>query len=1090
MRRSISYWLQRLFSVLLAVVLFGGLAGMAPARAAALPPAHVVADAADAEALAWLAASGAERVADYGAFSLWRLPQANLMARTAQVVMPAGLRQTSTAIYLRGLTIQTGQAQPEAALPESLRQQASASGAELSIVQFIGPLQDAWLDALRAAGLEPVAYLPDDATIVWGADASARVAESAALAGLVQWQGAYHPGYRLAPELRSLTQAPSEVAAAVTVQVYNTPALPETLTRLDALALEKLSAPQSLFNLTDVRLRLPAVSLAEVAAWPDVFNIEPYSPPQLQDEIQGQLLAGNVTTSGGKVIPTAPGYLAWLATKGFPSDPAAYPVVDVTDDGIDQGDAANVLHPDFHVLGNAANPDRVEYIANCTNDATGNAVGGHGNLNAGIVGGYNNLAGFPYENTAGYQNGMGISPYGRVAGTKIFSNAGINDLSKCSSSEAVVVDGIYNRGGRITSDSWGSNVSGAYDATARLFDALTRDASTLQSGNQEMLHVFAAGNAGSSIQSTINSPGTAKNVLTVGASENVREQGVVDGCGQSSADNADDIATFSSRGFAADGRAKPDLIAPGTHIQGPASQDPAYTGGTVCNKYYPAGQTLYAWSSGTSHATPAVAGAAQLAYEYYRRVLAPGQTPSPAMLKALLLNSPRYMNGLDSGGTLPGSAQGWGMLNLGNLFDGQPRMIVDQAQLLGNTGANYTLNGSVANPALPLRVSLVWTDAPGSTVAAHALVNNLDLEVTVGGVTYKGNNFSGEFSSAGGTVDSLNNVENVFLPAGMVGGIQVKVLATNLAGDGVPGNGDPTDQDFALVISNATSQPTPILSVGAVRWYPVTGIPNPYPEPGDTLDLEVELSDAAGAAPALNVSAVLSLTQGAASLLQAASVYPNMLGGASVTNAPRFRVTIDPSQICGGMLGLSLTVTFTGGQVVLALPPQVTAMAVRVEKTVYSGPPVLIPPYSLTTPLPGNALLNAAGSGTIIDLDVTVNITHTFIGDLEVSLIGLDGYSLLLADRRGSNYHNYTNITFDDEATQAIANSPPPFSGSYRPEQALSLFDAMAPGGTWTLSVLDKAPGDTGEIVDFTLNASLAVCSAAAYYLPVVGVSR
>jgi subtilisin-like proprotein convertase family protein len=151
---------------------------------------------------------------------------------------------------------------------------------------------------------------------------------------------------------------------------------------------------------------------------------------------------------------------------------------------------------------------------------------------------------------------------------------------------------------------------------------------------------------------------------------------------------------------------------------------------------------------------------------------------------------------------------------------------------------------------------------------------------------------------------------------------------------------------------------------------------------------------------------------------------------------------------------------------------------------------VLIPPYSLTTPLPGNALLNAAGSGTIIDLDVTVNITHTFIGDLEVSLIGPDGYSLLLADRRGSNYHNYTNITFDDEATQAIANSPPPFSGSYRPEQALSLFDAMAPGGTWTLSVLDKAPGDTGEIVDFTLNASLAVCSAAAYYLPVVGVSR
>ena len=98
--------------------------------------------------------------------------------------------------------------------------------------------------------------------------------------------------------------------------------------------------------------------------------------------------------------------------------------MDIVDDGIDQGNASNVLHPDFHELGVLANPDRINYIGNCTTDATGNGVAGHGNLNAGIVGAYNNLAGFPYVDANGYRLGLGVSPYGRMAGTKIFRNSG------------------------------------------------------------------------------------------------------------------------------------------------------------------------------------------------------------------------------------------------------------------------------------------------------------------------------------------------------------------------------------------------------------------------------------------------------------------------------------------------------------------------------------------------------------------------------------------------------------------------------------------------------------------------------------------
>ena len=73
---------------------------------------------------------------------------------------------------------------------------------------------------------------------------------------------------------------------------------------------------------------------------------------------------------------------------------------------------------------------------------------------------------------------------------------------------------------------------------------------------------------------------------------------------------------FSSRGPTStggavnnDNRIKPDIMAPGVRIHGAASQDPGYAAVNVCTMYFPAGQTLYTWSSGTSHSTPAVAGA-------------------------------------------------------------------------------------------------------------------------------------------------------------------------------------------------------------------------------------------------------------------------------------------------------------------------------------------------------------------------------------------------------------------------------------------------------------------------------------------------
>ena len=185
------------------------------------------------------------------------------------------------------------------------------------------------------------------------------------------------------------------------------------------------------------------------------------------------------------------------------------------------------------------------------------------------------------------------------------------------------------------------------------------------------------------------------------------------------------------------------------------------------------------------------------------------------MLKALLLNSTRYLQGSGTGGTLPSNNQGWGDANLGLLFDGTPRVLVDQSRLFAGSGQEQFYHGSIMNPSKPFRVTLVWTDPPGSTTGS-SYVNNLDLEVTVGGVTYKGNVFSGAYSTSGGTADARNNVESVFLPAGVGGAYTVRVVATNLAGDGVPGAGTATDQDFALVIYNISIGPAGTLT-GQVR---------------------------------------------------------------------------------------------------------------------------------------------------------------------------------------------------------------------------------------------------------------------------------
>jgi hypothetical protein len=657
----------------------------------------------------------------------------------------------------------------------------------LYLVQLIGPVRDEWLSDLAAEGLEIVSYIPQNAYVV-----RARGPAAAAITRLtgghdyVQYVGDFHPAYRLSQSLHSALANGASGTVDVIVQVVDGPTIDADLADLRSLAI--VTGPdQALLGLRDVELTVDRARLSELASREYVFHIGERKPRVRLDEVQGQILAGNLDRDHA----AGPGYLDFLAGKGFNRSQFGSFVVNVVDDA-----ATLTGHPDLP-------DDRVAFAHDVTRQ--GSAQGGHGFLNAHIVAGFNAGTGSPMTDARGFHYGLGIAPFARVGATAIFGfdSASVNQWE----------DAAYADGARISSNSWGFTGVTGYDAFSQAYDQIVRDAQRGVPGLQPMIVVFAAGNAGPG-DFTVSSPATGKNVIAVGASENDRPAGS-DGCGigEAGSDSANDVIDFSSRGPAGifgDGRVKPDLMAPGTHIQAGIPQS-NYFGSSVCTQYFPPGQTLYGWSSGTSHSCPAVAGGAALVYQDFLNKGRPA--PSPAMVKGYLMDSAAYMTGAGAGDTLPSNNQGMGRMDLGRAFDPTPRLLVDQTEILGTTGQTFTLSGSVASGGQPFRVTLAWSDAPGTT-AGSPWVNDLDLEVSIGGVTYLGNVFSGGASVPGGAADIMNNVESVFLPAGTTGEFTITVRATNLAGDGVPGNSDPTDQDFALIVYNASDGAPAIPHIG------------------------------------------------------------------------------------------------------------------------------------------------------------------------------------------------------------------------------------------------------------------------------------
>jgi hypothetical protein len=517
-----------------------------------------------------LALSGAKLIADYGAFQLYSTPAAPFSSANVQ-----GFQDADT-VFLNTGPINTADPTFRA---RSSRTLGKFSGKQLHLVQFVGPIKPEWWNELTKTGVEVVTYIPNNAYLVYGDDAAlnrVRIPKvGSPLFAFTQWNGTYEDSFKIDPRallidaLGRLREIGTILFAVQLVadKVEN----PVTLRLIEQLELGPVLRSAAKLNYYNIIAPLPASRLGEIAARPDVISIQPFFLPQKSCERQDQIVSGSLF--GNAPILNA-GYLAWLMEQGFSQNQFTTSgfSVDVTDSPIDNG-TVSPNHFGLYVGGARPGTSRVVYdrlLGTPNPFSKVQAVDGHGNINAHIIGGFNNLSGFPHQDPNGYHYGLGVAPFVRLGSSIIFDPHKFTfpDFEDLQSN-------AYADGARISSNSWGTYFSaGVYDMDAQSYDALVRDAqpagaAVSVAGNQEMVIVFANGNDGSG-SSTVDTPATAKNVISVGATENVQAFGGADNSGitDTQADSADDVVSFSSRGPCADGRHKPDIVAPGTHVSG------------------------------------------------------------------------------------------------------------------------------------------------------------------------------------------------------------------------------------------------------------------------------------------------------------------------------------------------------------------------------------------------------------------------------------------------------------------------------------------------------------------------------------------
>ena len=661
-------------------------------------------------------------------------------------------------------------------------QRKSARGTVPWLVQFADVVREEWKAAMETAGAELKGYVPENAFLV---EATPEVIARIGALPEVSWVGEYLPSYKRSKPVRKMLAQGTEETREYNVLLFH----PEDLTgigrEIAALSGAEVTHMEPMADRAMVRVRLSPSAVEAVTGWSEVEWVEPYLRPQLWNDVAVQSSRMNASN-------------VWTALELT----GAGQTIAVCDTGLDTG-STNTLLRDFtnRVTGFAW----TNYAYSTT--ASWGDYHGHGTHVSGSVLGNGTMSTGRYKGVAYEANLIIQGTGGNLGGIPI-------DLNR-------LFRQAFTNGARIHSDSWGYNDYGTYSSDSRNLDMFVWS-------NKTMLILVAAGNSGTDAgapngvvdSGSVGSPGTAKNCLTVGASENHRTNGGYSANTWGAAwpskfgtapistdyisqpDSPQGMAGFSGRGPCSDGRIKPDLVAPGTDIASTRSKRASNTGwGTV------AGNTNYIYMGGTSMATPLTAGAAALARQWLTTTGGMAD-PSAALLKALMINGARNMAPGQYGtgaaqeipDVRPSHVQGWGHVDLLNTLQPSTNQFLDlyDTNSLGTGQTNrFTLTADL-NGTNKFILTLVYSDYWSAVGAGKKLVNDLDLTVHKpgGGVLY---------ANGLTNLDDLNNVEMIEFAPDEVGDYEVRVT-----GRTVP-MGD--SQDYALVVRGPLPAPTPAAPV-------------------------------------------------------------------------------------------------------------------------------------------------------------------------------------------------------------------------------------------------------------------------------------
>lgn len=137
--------------------------------------------------------------------------------------------------------------------------------------------------------------------------------------------------------------------------------------------------------------------------------------------------------------------------------------------------------------------------------------------------------------------------------------------------------------------------------------------------------------------------------------------------------------------------------------------------------------------------------------------------------------------------------------------------------------------------------------------------------------------------------------------------------------------------------------------------------------------------------------------------------------------------------------------------------------------------PVPISPGAPST-VTSRITVSGLGDAVVEDVDVTVDIDHSWTGDLVLSVLNPSGQRVVLSERRGGRQDDFQDTVFDSDASLPITSGTAPFRGTFRPEGNLGDFRGRPADGDWTLEVRDRAFQDGGALRRW----SLAITTAAA----------